>query len=149
MDNVEIGRRLKYAREEYRKLNLQDVADASGVARSTVQRYEVGKIDRIKLPVISAFAEALNINPAWILGKEENMLIDDSLFSFNVSPHEVKVLTAYHDQPEMQAPVDRILGVAKEIAKKPHLTVIAAHANENATSAEIAHDDDIMNDENF
>ena len=91
MDRKIIGERLKYARDELRGRSLQDVAEASGVARSTVQRYETAKIQNIKLPVVESFARVLNVNPAWLIGKSDDMeipstnFIDTSLFP-NIFP---------------------------------------------------------------
>ena len=91
MDRKIIGERLKYARDELRGMSLQDVAEASGVARSTVQRYETAKIQNIKLPVVESFAIVLNVNPAWLIGKSDDMeisstnFIDTSLFP-NIFP---------------------------------------------------------------
>lgn len=72
MDREKLGNRLKYARD-MKDMSLQDVADAVGVARSTVQRYEAGKINNIKLPVIESFARALQVDPAWLIGKSDKM----------------------------------------------------------------------------
>lgn len=91
MDRKIIGERLKYARDELRGMSLQDVAEASGVARSTVQRYETAKIQNIKLPVVESFARVLNVNPAWLIGESDDMeipstnFIDTSLFP-NIFP---------------------------------------------------------------
>ncbi len=72
MDNKEIGNRIKQARV-IRNMSLQDIADSIGVARSTVQRYEKGTINKIKLPVLESIANALNVKPDWIIGKNETM----------------------------------------------------------------------------
>lgn len=73
MDREKLGKRLKYARDEVRNMSLQDIADAVGVARSTVQRYEAGKIQNIKLPVVESFARALKVNPEWLICKSDEM----------------------------------------------------------------------------
>ena len=49
------------------------MADAVGVAVSTVQRYETGAIDKLKLPVIQSIAGALQVSPAWLLGTSADM----------------------------------------------------------------------------
>lgn len=72
MTNAEIGNRIKYARD-MREATLDDIAKKVGVAKSTVQRYENGKINTIKIPVIESIAIALNVNPSWIVGKSEEM----------------------------------------------------------------------------
>ncbi len=79
MDREKLGKRLKYARDEVRNMSLQDIADAVGVARSTVQRYEAGKIQNIKLPVVEAFARALKVNPEWLICKSDEMELSASI----------------------------------------------------------------------
>lgn len=72
MTNVEIGNRIKYARD-LRDATLDDIAKKIGVTKSTIQRYEAGKIATIKLPVVEAIAISLNVNPAWVVGKSDEM----------------------------------------------------------------------------
>ena len=88
MENIEIGKRIKYARS-LSDMTLDDIAQKVGVAKSTVQRYENGKIDKIKLPVIESIASALNVNPAWLIGKSDLMApaapsVSSSGFPINV-----------------------------------------------------------------
>lgn len=72
MTNSEIGDRIKYARD-LRNATLDDIARKVGVTKSTVQRYENGKINTIKIPVVESIAVALNVNPSWIVGKSDMM----------------------------------------------------------------------------
>lgn len=72
MTNAEIGDRIKYARD-LRNATLDDIARKVGVTKSTVQRYENGKINTIKIPVVESIAVALNVNPSWIVGKSDMM----------------------------------------------------------------------------
>lgn len=51
---------------------------------------------------------------------------------FELSHHEAKVITAYHDQPDMQPAIDKLLGVTridehKDKNDKSYLQPIAAH----------------------
>ncbi len=78
MDIDKIAERLKYARVELRDLTLEDIAKASGVARSTVQRYETAKIQKVKIPVIESFARVLNVNPCWLSGYDVPMVQEDT-----------------------------------------------------------------------
>ena len=87
MDRQKLGARLKYARTELRDMSLQDVADLSNVARSTVQRYEAGKIQTIKLPVVEAFARALQVNPSWLIGKSDDMNLSYQESIVGIIPH--------------------------------------------------------------
>jgi len=77
MTNAEIGNRIRETRISRGK-TLEDIASEIGVVRSTVQRYETGKIDKIKLPVISAIADALGVNDAWLIGKSDKMVLTDA-----------------------------------------------------------------------
>ncbi len=68
MDKQTLAERLKYARATLRSVTMQTLADLSGVSASTVQRYETGQINRIKLPVVEAFSRALCVNVEWLMG---------------------------------------------------------------------------------
>ncbi|MBD5099169.1 MAG: helix-turn-helix domain-containing protein [Clostridiales bacterium] len=72
MENERIGARIEQRRKEL-GLTLDDIAREIGVAKSTVQRYEKGTIEKIKLPVMEAIARALNVNPAWLCFKSDVM----------------------------------------------------------------------------
>lgn len=90
MDNIAIGKRIKYARE-LRELSLEQVATAVGVARSTIQRYENGKIEKIKIPVLQSIADALRVNPSWLSCKSDEMEAKEPTVCFdNIFPIELK-----------------------------------------------------------
>ena len=67
-DNKVIGARIKKAREE-KGLTQEELGKSLGMNKSTVQRYETAKIEKIKLPVIDAMAQALDVNPEWLSDK--------------------------------------------------------------------------------
>ena len=54
-------------------MTLQDVADRVRVARSTIQRYEAGTISQMKMPVLYSIAQAIRVNPDWLVGKSETV----------------------------------------------------------------------------
>lgn len=72
MGNKVVGKRIELRRKQL-GLTLDDIAQEIGVAKSTVQRYERGTIETIKLPVIEALANIMSVNPAWLCGKTDNM----------------------------------------------------------------------------
>ena len=78
MDNNEIGRRIKQRRLDL-EMTQGDIANEIGVAISTIQRYEAGTIDKVKLPVIEAIARVLRVNPDWLIGKSEYPTPDNIL----------------------------------------------------------------------
>ena len=57
MDNKQIGDRIKNRRKDL-KFTLQEIADMVGVASSTIQRYESGKISQLKLPVLRIYSKS-------------------------------------------------------------------------------------------
>lgn len=77
MGNYEIGHRIEHRRKQL-GLTLDDIASDIGVARSTVQRYEKGSIEKIKLPVVEAIARVLDVSPAWLCCKSDNMYAPQS-----------------------------------------------------------------------
>ena len=74
MIEKEIGDRI-HARRKELGLTLQDIADRVHVARSTIQRYEAGTISQMKIPVLAAIAQALSVNPEWLIGKGKDNAI--------------------------------------------------------------------------
>lgn len=72
MGNQIVGSRIEQRRKQL-GMTLEDIAQELGVAKSTIQRYEKGTIDKVKLPVIEAIAHVLSVNPAWICGKTDIM----------------------------------------------------------------------------
>jgi repressor LexA len=71
-NNKEIGKRIEQRRKQL-GLTLDDISAQISVARSTVQRYEKGAIEKIKIPVLEAIAKALQVSPAWLSCKTDKM----------------------------------------------------------------------------
>lgn len=71
-DNKRIGARIKKRREEL-GLTQEDLGNQLFMNKSTIQRYETGKVEKIKIPVIHALAKALNVDPNWIALKTDEM----------------------------------------------------------------------------
>ncbi len=86
MENNKIGNRIKQVREEL-KLTQEELAQAVGMNKSTIQRYEIGHVEKIKLPVIDALAERLNVNPDWLSCKVD----ERKAFNESSQPNEVKL----------------------------------------------------------
>lgn len=71
MTNIEIGIRIADRRTAL-GMTMDEVAQRIGVAKSTVQRYEKGQIQKIKLPVIESIASVLGVNPDWLIGNTDD-----------------------------------------------------------------------------
>jgi len=52
-------------------LSYQDLADKTGMSKSTLQRYETGFIKNIPLSKVEALAKALRVTPEYLMGWEE------------------------------------------------------------------------------
>lgn len=71
-DGYKIGARMEQRRKQL-GYTLADIADQVSVAFSTIQRYEKGKIENIKMPVLESVARVLQVDLAWLLGKTDEM----------------------------------------------------------------------------
>lgn len=69
-NKITIGLRIKQIREE-KGLTQEKLGKLLGMHKSTVQRYESAKIEKIKLPVIEAMAQILDVNPEWLSDKSD------------------------------------------------------------------------------
>ncbi len=126
---IEIGKRIKMCREKA-EITQDELGQVLGLNKSTIQRYEAGKIVKIKLPVLQAMANALNVDPNYLALKTDNPIqypSDKTLTQGSIavnnkillSPHELKVIKSYRNKPDMQPVVDKIL----DIEYKPDKTV--------------------------
>lgn len=86
-DYTEMGRRMAERRAEL-GLRLADVAEAVGVAPSTILRYEKGNFQKVKQPVIDSIAAALHVSPAYLTGEREDLTPEDG-------PTELDVKAAF------------------------------------------------------
>jgi transcriptional regulator with XRE-family HTH domain len=69
-NNIEIGRRIKQRREEL-GMTQDELGKILSLNKSTIQRYETGKITKIKLPVLQSIANALDVSPDWLALKTD------------------------------------------------------------------------------
>lgn len=68
---IEIGNRIEKSRKAL-DITQEELANTLGLNKSTIQRYESGKIEKIKLPIIEAMANALGVRPEYLAAKSEN-----------------------------------------------------------------------------
>ena len=73
MNTQKIGERIAFRRTQL-GYTLDDIAKEIGVARSTIQRYEKGTINKLKLPVVEAIARVLDVSPEWLCCKSDEMI---------------------------------------------------------------------------
>ncbi len=145
MTNTEIGNRIKHARD-LRRATLDDIAKKVGVTKSTIQRYENGKINAIKIPVVESIAIALNVNPSWIVGKSDIMEIPAQQTPKIMQYYELLNDIGRHVATER---VKELTEVARYVQEDATHYVNAAHPFEDASAKDKQFDEGIMDDENF
>lgn len=109
-------------------ISYGDLSKLTNIPKSALQRYATGETEKIPINRIKAIANALNVSAAYIMGWEDNNTDRSSIDRLELSAHEKKVINAYRDHPEMQKPVDRLLGVEEETV---HIIPIAARNGKN------------------
>lgn len=71
MSTSDIGKRIKQAREA-KHLTQEELGNFLGLNKSSIQRYETGKIAKIKLPILENIAFILGVNPSWLALKTDD-----------------------------------------------------------------------------
>lgn len=92
MDNIRL--RMK----NQRKLlgySFQTLADLTGMTKSTLQRYETGKINNLPLSKLDILSAALHTTPAYLMGWEEEPTAQlDSEPANNFTEEDIQLLEA-------------------------------------------------------
>ncbi len=65
--NEQVGSRIRQIRKD-RNMTLLELADKVGLSEGTVQRYESGNINNVYIGMVQKFAEALNVDPGFLMG---------------------------------------------------------------------------------
>ena len=120
MDNVSIGKRIKQSREDI-EITRKELAKRIQVSASTITRYEQGTIQKIKMPIINSIANALSVNPMWIIGRSEfirtsEMKKEWSTSNISLTRHEEEFIKKYRAlSPAGKATVDAVIEVQYEV----------------------------------
>ena len=69
-DDTAMIERIKSRRAEL-GFSYQDIADRTGLSKSTLQRYETDDIENIPITKVAILAEVLNVTPEYIMGWEK------------------------------------------------------------------------------
>lgn len=120
MDNLSIGKRIKQSREDI-EITRKELAKRIQVSASTITRYEQGTIQKIKMPIINSIANALSVNPMWIIGRSEfirtsEMKKEWSTSNISLTRHEEEFIKKYRAlSPAGKATVDAFIEVQYEV----------------------------------
>ena len=71
-----MAKRIKSMRLEY-EMTQEQLADALGLQKSAIAKYENGRVTNIKRSIIEKMSKIFHCDPSWLMG------IDDSSFSDN------------------------------------------------------------------
>ena len=120
MDNLSIAKRIKQSREDI-EITRKELAKRIQVSASTITRYEQGTIQKIKMPIINSIANALSVNPMWIIGRSEfirtsEMKKEWSTSNISLTRHEEEFIKKYRAlSPAGKATVDAVIEVQYEV----------------------------------
>ncbi len=130
---IKIGERIQARRKEL-NLTQEMIANKLSLNKSTIARYESGAVEKIKLPVIQAMAQILDVNPDWLALKtdKKGCYADcvDITKNIQLSKHEAYLILAYREHPDMQKSVDKLLGIEPE--EKLYIIKKAARNGDNS-----------------
>ncbi|WP_203663447.1 XRE family transcriptional regulator [Lacticaseibacillus sp. 53-4] len=73
---MNVGERMRIIRKQ-KKISADTLADAIGVSRSTVFRYEKGDIEKVPIEVVAKVALALGVKPQTLMGLKSTGLVEN------------------------------------------------------------------------
>lgn len=95
---MEIGKRMKSRRKEL-KLTADQIAEAIGVSRSNVYRYENGDIENLPLEILKPLSSILKTTPQYLMGWDDNVLTDiTTIYNQLEPPRQEKVYNYANNQ---------------------------------------------------
>lgn len=95
-------------------LSIREVAQALGVAASTVSRYESSDIQNMGIDKIESLAKVLHCSPTYLMGWDDSPTHTCS-DQFPLSPLEKEIITQYRKADDItQAMVLRVLTIEEQ-----------------------------------
>ncbi|MBU3113573.1 helix-turn-helix domain-containing protein [Clostridium lacusfryxellense] len=103
MKKIETNEIIKRIKERRIRLNLsyQDLADKTGISKSTLQRYETGFIKNLPIDKLEILAFALNASPSYLMGWEKES--GTSSLEFKTIKNPEDAITFILKQPTLMA----------------------------------------------
>ena len=96
----EIIKRIKERRIR-QSLSYQDLADKTGISKSTLQRYETGFIKNLPIDKLEILADALNTTPGYLMGWDKEST--DSSLELRAIKNPEDAITFILKQPMLMA----------------------------------------------
>lgn len=127
-----IGNRIKNLRTQI-GLSQSELAEMIGTIKQTIYKYETGIITNIPSDKIEQMAKIFKVSPSYIMGWNDNTSATNTINikkQITLSSHELHVVEAYRNKPEIQPAVDKLLDIEKE---EKHILFSAARSNDSHT----------------
>lgn len=115
-----IYERIKNRRKEL-NLSADDVANALGISRATVYRYESSYIEKLPTSVLEPLANVLKCSPAYLMGWSDDINFTSNIkdCDFVFSDFEKELIINYRKADDLtQAMVIRTLGMEDRLQNK-------------------------------
>lgn len=109
---MELKDRIKMKRKENR-MTLDEVAEASGVTKSTIYKYENGIVTNIPSNRLEAVARALHTTPGYLMGWEEDSRTTDKYIDAIEKMKAALSSTDYFDREFSDDEIKMIVKYAK------------------------------------
>jgi len=98
-------------------LTADQVAEALGVSRATIYRYESADIEKLPITSLEPLSKILHCSPGYLMGWEDNKE-DAAVVRLSLSSEEEKLITAYRSAPEgIKESVCKLLDVKRAQAE--------------------------------
>ena len=113
---------VKRIKEQRLKLgySFQDLADKTGMSKSTLQRYETGAIKNVPLDKLEVLANALLISSSYLLGWDEKPRVDSSVYTLK----EKDIIKKYRNSDVgVRSVIDTVLDMSEKISSLGNSTL--------------------------
>ncbi|WP_270670497.1 helix-turn-helix domain-containing protein [Paraclostridium bifermentans] len=108
-------------------LSYQELANKTGLSKSTLQRYETGAIKNMPIDKLETLASALNVSPAYLMGWENiNLKNEFNKTEDTISIKERKLLNNFNNLNEV--------GKDEAIKRVSELTLIPSYIKNPSAS---------------
>lgn len=99
-------------------LTLEEIAQATGVTRATVQRWESGGIKNVRYDKLASLAKILEVTPAYLMGAPENPEESER------TPDDMEV-DEYLDYLKNRSEMRMLFSVSKDATKDDIMRAVA------------------------
>lgn len=130
MDNKDLQNFLKQRRVEM-GLTLKEVSQKVGVSEGTISRWESGDIENMRRDKIVAYAKALDISPAVIMGWDEANDIKKPVYYLD--PETAEAAQQMHDNQELKVLFDAARTASPEDLRTTYQMLMALKRKEQGS----------------